>query len=104
MAGISFCLSVGKVFASMAGFKGVPQDSITQFIEKSFKLREGRLELCFMKEAERNNSSQVGSSSSRCSNLYDNWTLGDIPSGEISVQNFFMYNSEMSFLVIRCEN
>ena len=63
---------MGKVFASTAGFKGVPQDSITQFIEKSFKLRDSRLELCFMKEAERNNSSQVGSSSSRCSHLYDN--------------------------------
>ena len=43
---------MGKVFASTAGFKGVPQDSITQFIEKSLKLREGRSELRLMKEAE----------------------------------------------------
>lgn len=88
---------MGKVFASIAGYKGVPQYSITQFIEKSLNLREGRLKLCFLKEAEQNNRSQVGSSSSRCSHLYDNRTLGDIPSGEISVQNFFIYNSKMSF-------
>lgn len=44
---------MGKVFASTAGFKSVPQDSITQFIEESLKLRKGSLEeLCFMKEEE----------------------------------------------------
>lgn len=43
---------MGKAFASTAGFKGVPQDSITQFIEKSLKVREGRSELCLMKEAD----------------------------------------------------
>lgn len=43
---------MGKVFASTAGFKGVPQDSITQFIEKSLKVREGESELRLMKEAE----------------------------------------------------
>lgn len=37
---------MGKVFAS-AGFKGVPQDSITQFTEKSLKLREDGSELHF---------------------------------------------------------
>jgi hypothetical protein len=42
---ISFYLSVRKVLASTAGFKGIPQDSITQFIEKSLKLREGSSEL-----------------------------------------------------------
>lgn len=42
---------MGKVFASTAGFKVVPQDAITQFIEKSLKLREDRSELCLMKQA-----------------------------------------------------
>lgn len=43
---------MGKAFASAAGCKGVPQDSITQFTKKSLKLREGRSELCLMREAE----------------------------------------------------
>lgn len=29
--------------------------------------------------------------------LNDNLTLGDSPSGEISVQNFFIYDSKMIF-------
>lgn len=56
MSEISFYLSVGKVFASTAGFNVVPQDSITQFIEKSLELREGAP----IKETQGNKSSQVG--------------------------------------------